>query len=57
MTPMTAPLPAALADRFALGRVRSCAPITQGLMNPSWRLETTVGVFAVKQVRDATPAS
>lgn len=35
----------------------SCVPITQGLMNPNWRLATAAGVFAVKQLRDATPAA
>jgi homoserine kinase type II len=46
-----------LADRFALGTVLSCTPITQGLMNPNWRLRTTAGVFAVKRLRDASPAA
>jgi Ser/Thr protein kinase RdoA (MazF antagonist) len=48
---------AALAERFAVGAVSSCVPITQGLMNPNWRLTTTAGVFAVKQLRDASPAA
>jgi Ser/Thr protein kinase RdoA (MazF antagonist) len=55
--PLPAPVAAVLADRFALGTVSACAPITRGLMNPNWRLETTAGVFAVKQLRDASPAA
>ena len=59
MTELKARLPPAvialLADRFAVGAVSSCVPITQGLMNPNWRWETAAGVFAVKQLRDATP--
>lgn len=46
-----------MASRFGLGEVIDCAPITEGLMNPNWRLTTTAGVFAVKQLRDAAPAA
>jgi homoserine kinase type II len=49
-------LPAAVADRFGAGEVLSCTPVTEGLMNPNWRLVTTEGTFAVKLVRDASPA-
>jgi Ser/Thr protein kinase RdoA (MazF antagonist) len=47
----------AVASRFGLGEVIACTPITEGLMNPNWRLTTTAGVFAVKQLRDAAPAA
>jgi Ser/Thr protein kinase RdoA (MazF antagonist) len=47
----------AVASRFGLGDVIACAPITEGLMNPNWRLTTTAGTFAVKQLRDVTPAA
>nr|WP_317792768.1 phosphotransferase [Actinoplanes sichuanensis] len=30
-------------------------PITLGLMNQNWRVETASGVYAVKRLRDATP--
>jgi Ser/Thr protein kinase RdoA (MazF antagonist) len=46
---------AAIAERFALGAVSSCTPVTEGLMNPNWRVRSAAGVFAVKQLRDATP--
>lgn len=46
-----------MAARFGLGSVIDCTPITEGLMNPNWRLTTTAGVFALKQLRDATPAA
>jgi hypothetical protein len=46
----------AVASRFGLGEVIACTPITEGLMNPNWRLTTTAGVFAIKQLRDAAPA-
>jgi Ser/Thr protein kinase RdoA (MazF antagonist) len=49
--------PAVLAQRFGLGEVSSCVPVTEGLMNPNWRLTATAGVFAVKELRDATPAA
>jgi len=49
-------LPAAVADRFGVGAVLSCTPVTEGLMNPNWRLVTTRGAFAVKLLRDASPA-
>jgi homoserine kinase type II len=45
----------AVAERFAVGTVLSVVPVTEGLMNPNWRLETTSGMFALKQLRDATP--
>jgi Ser/Thr protein kinase RdoA (MazF antagonist) len=47
----------AVASRFGLGDVIACTPITEGLMNPNWRLTTSAGVFAVKQLRDVTPAA
>jgi Ser/Thr protein kinase RdoA (MazF antagonist) len=31
--------------------------ITEGLMNPNWRLSTTSGVYAIKQLRDADPSA
>ena len=55
--PLRAPIAETLAERFALGTVVSCTPITQGLMNPNWRLRTTSGLFAVKRLRDASPAA
>ena len=61
MSPRPGPLPAevatVLADRFAVGAVSSCVPITEGLMNLNWRLTTVAGVFAVKLLRDASPAA
>ena len=47
----------AVASHFGLGEVIACTPVVGGLMNPNWRLTTTAGVFAVKQLRDATPAA
>jgi Na+-transporting NADH:ubiquinone oxidoreductase subunit NqrD len=43
--------------RFGLGAVSSCTPITHGLMNPNWHLVTSTGEFAIKLLRDATPAA
>ena len=54
---LTPEVTAVLADRFALGAVSSCVPITSGLMNLNWRLTTAAGVFAVKRLRDASPAA
>jgi Ser/Thr protein kinase RdoA (MazF antagonist) len=38
-----------------LGPVIACTPITLGLMNQNWRVETVSGVYAVKRLRDTTP--
>ncbi|WP_433367467.1 phosphotransferase [Actinoplanes sp. CA-142083] len=44
-----------VAEAFGLGRVLDCRPMTDGVMNLSWRLTTPAGTFAVKQLRDRTP--
>ena len=54
---LTPAVVAALADQFDVGAVSSCVPITHGLMNTNWRWETAAGVFAVKQLRDASPVA
>jgi Ser/Thr protein kinase RdoA (MazF antagonist) len=46
-----------LADRFALGTIDACTAISQGLMNLNWRVRSGAGEFAIKQIRDATPAA
>lgn len=46
-----------IAAEFRLGRVASCQRVTQGLMNPNWRLTTESGSYAIKQVRDRPPAT
>ena len=46
------PVAVRIAAEFALGRVLSCRRVTQGLMNPNWRLTTENGSFAIKQLRD-----
>ena len=45
---------AVVADRFGLGGVLHGHPIAEGLSNPNWKLTTTTGAYAVKQLRDAT---
>jgi hypothetical protein len=35
----------AVAARFGLGSVTGCTPVTEGLMNPNWRLTTTAEVL------------
>ncbi|MEU8660009.1 phosphotransferase [Actinoplanes philippinensis] len=44
-----------MTEALGLGRVLVCTPITLGLMNQNWRVETVSGVYAVKRLRDATP--
>jgi homoserine kinase type II len=51
------PVLTTVASHFGLGDVLACEPITEGLMNPNWRLTTTTGDYAVKQLRDASPAA
>lgn len=41
-----------VAEAFSLGEVVECRPLTAGVMNQSWRLRTTIGTYAIKQVRD-----
>ena len=53
----TSPPAEQVAGHFGLGSVIGCTPITEGLMNPNWRLSTTGGTYAVKQLRDATPSA
>ncbi len=40
---------------LGLGQVTACTPVTRGLMNENWRVETASGVYAVKRLRDTTP--
>ncbi|GAA3348709.1 phosphotransferase [Amorphoplanes nipponensis] len=49
---LAAPLAGCIAERFGLGRVLSCQQIPQGLMNPNWRMTTTTGSYAIKQLHD-----
>jgi Ser/Thr protein kinase RdoA (MazF antagonist) len=46
-----------IAAGFRLGRVASCQRVTQGLMNPNWRLTAESGSYAIKQIRDRPPAT
>ncbi|MBG0818658.1 phosphotransferase [Planomonospora sp. ID82291] len=49
-----AALPVAeLCERFGLGTARRLVPITTGLMNRNWHLETAAGSVAVKEITDA----
>jgi Ser/Thr protein kinase RdoA (MazF antagonist) len=41
-----------VAHGFGLGAIRSAEPVTDGLMNRNWRLRTTLGPYAVKQLLD-----
>ncbi|WP_433295978.1 phosphotransferase [Actinoplanes sp. CA-030573] len=41
-----------VAAAFQLGEVVDCRPVTTGVMNQSWRLRTTIGTYAIKQLRD-----
>ncbi|MFI5987436.1 phosphotransferase [Streptomyces sp. NPDC051555] len=42
----------ALARTFRLGEVRAMRFLAHGLMNRNWRLETSTGAYAVKQITD-----
>lgn len=46
-----------VADAFHLGTVLSAAVVTEGLMNRNWRVTTTTGSWAVKQVLDIDAAA
>ncbi|MFF3431780.1 phosphotransferase [Streptomyces sp. NPDC002602] len=41
-----------LSRRFGLGEVRSSEYLAHGLMNRNWRLETSAGTYAVKEITD-----
>ncbi|MFF5484781.1 phosphotransferase [Streptomyces virginiae] len=41
-----------LSRAFGLGEVRSRQFLAHGLMNRNWRLETTAGTYAVKEITD-----
>lgn len=43
---LAAPLAARIAEQFRLGRMLSCQPIPQGLMNSNWRMTTSTGHYA-----------
>ncbi|MEU9835919.1 phosphotransferase [Streptosporangium sp. NPDC048047] len=47
---------AELCARFGLGTARRLTPLTTGLMNGTWRLDTTSGSVAVKEITDADAA-
>jgi Ser/Thr protein kinase RdoA (MazF antagonist) len=48
---------AQIATGFQLGRVLTCRRVTEGLMNPNWRMTTDTGSYAIKQLRDRPPAT
>ncbi|MEV6927114.1 phosphotransferase [Dactylosporangium sp. NPDC051485] len=54
--PATADLPV-VAARFGLGEITDIRVITAGTMNRNWRVTTTRGVWAVKQVLDVDAAA
>ncbi|RSM64050.1 hypothetical protein DMB66_21295 [Actinoplanes sp. ATCC 53533] len=46
-----------VADAFGLGLVVSADEVTEGLMNRNWRVTTTLGEWAIKQVLDVDAAA
>ncbi|SDS64042.1 phosphotransferase [Actinoplanes derwentensis] len=46
-----------LSARFGVAPVLASVPITLGLMNQNWRWTTRSADYAVKRLRDATPAT
>lgn len=45
---------AQLANAFGLGEVRESRCLADGLMNANWRVDTSVGAFALKRVTDVS---
>ncbi len=44
-----------VAGAFGLGEVRAVEYLPNGMMNRNWRVETSSGTYAIKQLRDVEP--